>query len=149
MAFRLQKFKRRKEEDGVVHVLFDCDIKTCSKHVVIWQGITCHISFIFLYLYAHSLTYLVHLQSVQKFALTELTSFYCMHLKWCIPRSVLLIKQIYALYFLIPWSFICSFNKKWNSLFHRGWYTCFVTCYRLVLTQNYFKGFRLTNNIFK
>lgn len=103
----------------------------------------------FLYLYAHSITYLVHLQSVQKFALTELTSFYCMHLKWCIPRSVLLIIQIYALYFLIPWSFICSFNKKWNSLFHRGWYTCFMTCYRLVLTQKYFKGFRLTNNIFK
>lgn len=103
----------------------------------------------FLYLYAHSITYLVHLQSVQKFALTEFTSFYCMHLKWCIPRSVLLIIQIYALYFLIPWSFICSFTKKWNSLFHRGWYNCFMTCYRLVLTQKYFKGFRLTNNIFK
>lgn len=49
MAFRLQKFKRRKEEDGVLHVLFDCDIKTCSKHVVIWQGITCHISFMYMY----------------------------------------------------------------------------------------------------
>lgn len=49
MAFRLQKFKRRKEEDGVLHVLFDCDIKTCSKHVVIWQGITCHIYFMYMY----------------------------------------------------------------------------------------------------
>lgn len=105
--------------------------------------------FLFFCTYMHILytvTYLVHLQSVQKFALTEFTSFYCMHLKWCIPRSV---KQIYALYSQIPWSFICSFNKKWNSLFHRGWYTCFMTCYRLVLTQKYFKGFRLTNNIFK
>lgn len=45
--------------------------------------------------------------------------------------------------------YICSFTKKWNSLFHRGWYNCFMTCYRLVLTQKYFKGFRLTNNIFK
>lgn len=138
MAFRLQKFKGRKKEDGVLYVLFDCDIKNLFKaccdmtryylshffHVHVlseWTNLMQAAFFLFiLYLYAHSIIYLVHLKSVQKFALTELTSFYCMHLKWCIPRSVLLIIQIYALYFLIPWSFICSFNKKWNSLFHRG-----------------------------
>lgn len=138
MAFRLQKFKRRKKEDGVLHVLFDCDIKNLFKaccdmtryylshffHVHVlseWTNLMQAAFFLFiLYLYALSIIHLVHLKSVQKFALTEITSFYCMHLKWCIPRSVLLIIQIYALYFLIPWSFICSFNKKWNSLFHRG-----------------------------
>lgn len=31
MAFRLQKFKGRKKEDGVLHVLFDCDIKNLFK----------------------------------------------------------------------------------------------------------------------
>lgn len=113
-----------------------------------WTNLMQAFFLLFLYLYAHFVTYWVHLQSVQKFALTKFTSFYCVHLKWCIPRSVLLIIQIYALpvYFLIPWSFICSFNKKWNSLFHRGWYTRFITFYRLVLTQKYF---RLKNNIFK
>lgn len=98
----------------------------------------------FLYLYAHFITYLVHLQSVQKFALTKFTSFYCVHLKWCIPISVLLIIQIYALYFLIPWSlYVNSFNKKWYSLFHRGWFTCFITFYRLILTQKNIKALDL------
>lgn len=103
----------------------------------------------FLYLYAHS----IHCNIFGTLTKCAEICFnrtylilYCMHLKWCIPRSV---KQIYALYSQIPWSFICSFNKKWNSLFHRGWYTCFMTCYRLVLTRNYFKGFKLTNNIFR
>lgn len=100
--------------------------------------------YFFLYLYAHSLTYLVHLQSVQKFALTKFTSFYCVHLKWCIPISVLLIIQIYALYFPIPWSlYVNSFNKKWYSLFHRGWFTCFITFYRLILTQKNIKALDL------
>lgn len=100
--------------------------------------------YFFLYLYAHSLTYLVHLQSVQKFALTKFTSFYCVHLKWCIPISVLLIIQIYALYFLISWSlYVNSFNKKWYSLFHRGWFTCFITFYRLILTQKNIKALDL------